>query len=818
MFTILDQSITQKSSIPITIIKSRWKAEVMQQMKDHFLYYASVHKLPVFPLCSPSYHKRASKHDATCSRPGKVPLLKKWQYATVPDEAQIDKWMEKVPDCNIGLLLGGASGICGIDVDGSEGYRMLDEISHGDLPPTWQFPTPNGGMRYLYRIPPGLTLRKYTISGTSEHCECALLGEGQMTVLPPSILNNGSYEWEDGRSPDEIELAEAPGWMVQLMTNSPRSSASTTVKKSPLDLLAGSCPRFANDLQIQKGIGLHEEDWFLWSTLLVNAGCINEALEFSRASSKHNSGSESRIQMIRPMGMVRCRTFGCAEEQIRKCFQGKLRVNDKGEVTNSPGAFIQKQDSIRLEREDLEQIGFSFDKNDQITGLNGNLFAAHILKHHDLLYSEGDRFYHWDHGVWKYMDMNNLSRILRDFLHQYAPNFWTVKREEQYLEALKREAPRVDELNANRKYINLENGMLNLETFQLVPHNKALYSSIRVPIRYDPKAECPTFMKFLNDVFECDEERIKLTAEILGYCLTAETKAQKAFIFYGKGSNGKSVLADVVVQLSGKENCSAVPLQELDRSFARYDLVGKLINVSTENEVGSGELNTQYFKAIVSGEPIRVEIKHGGSFMYKAICKLLFALNNLPYSKDKSHGFLRRLVILPFNKTFGSKDADVHLPEKLKAELPGILNFALEGLKRLRKNKYQFTQSSAVDQAVQEYADTLNPVRIFADDMIEAGESHDSISYKDLRSKFLSWADQSGYASNYSEIKFADNLKGVLKEKGIPFDLFKGSQGKRGLKGIRWKEPINDPFTSSSDNEEVDDIDDIATEGFTTKR
>jgi P4 family phage/plasmid primase-like protien len=786
--------------------------EKMSSIKDAFLYYSKELNLPVFPVCSPDYHKRTSRHDAACNRPGKKPLVKEWQKATVPNEEQIDKWMKKIPDCNIGLLLGKASGLCGIDVDGEEGEALLTEMSNGNLPLTPQFTTPNGGIRYLYRIPSGFTMRKYTLSGSAAHAECALLGEGQMTVLPPSKLAKGSYTWVTGRSPDDVPFADAPAWMIERMTKQQPSSQQPDTVQHVLDTLTMSCSQFANDWLIQQTTGLPEMDWFHWISLFTNAGHTETAHAFSATSAKHNANSDNRIRQLsqKQCGLVRCATIGCTEEQIKACFAGSLRTNKKGEIINSPGSFIRRPDTSKLDQSELEEIGFLF-KYDKPFGINGNLFASHILKHHDLLYTAGERFYLWEKGVWKYIDGNELSRKLRQFLHQYVPNLWTLKIEESYLEALKREAPRVDRLDANRQYLNLENGMLNLKTFELEPHQKEFYSSIRIPIVYDASATCPTFHQFLLDVFEGDQERIDLTGEILGYCLTAETKAQKAFLFYGKGSNGKSVLADIVMQLCGKENCSTVPLPELSRSFARLDLVDKLVNISTENEVGQNELDTTYFKSITSGDPIRVEIKHGNGFQYQPYCKLLFACNNLPYTKDKSYGFMRRLIILPFYKTFEGKQVDVHLPDKLKAELPGILNFALQGLKRLSSNQFVFTHSAAVEQAVNDYADRLNPIRIFVDDWIEPATEDTFIYNKDLRTKFNTWASENGYMTNYSDRRFADEVRNVLQEKRIPFKSGKGAKGARGIRQIRWKEQVTQASRAMSlgeeEPEEVDFMD-----------
>jgi putative DNA primase/helicase len=783
------------------------------------LYYAAKLNLPIIPVCPPDHQGMSQKHQDTCTSPGKRPLIKAWQKAKSPTHQQINKWFSKNEHLNLGLVLGRASNIIAIDRDGEDGDKYLKEMSKGDLPKTWQFTTPGGGMRYLYAIPDGLRLQKYSkASSTEVHSECALLGEGQMTVLPPSVHVNGKrYEWCEGHHPSEIEIAQAPSWMIKLMSRNKASFSSSeefsSQAEETLEILARRCPRFAEEWRTQQKKGLDEERWFRWSSLLVSTDQCEAAKTFSMASTKHNLRSEKRIEELKNMSrsaMVRCTTIGCNAEQISTCFGKKVRVNEHGEITNSPGTFIQPtkiKNAFKQPTNDydyLKDIGFTFKKGAKVpNGVNGNKFARHILAHFDFLYTSGERFYLFEDGLWKFKDYNQVSRILRELLHRYVPDIWTLNLETKYLEALKREAKRVEHLDSNRHYINLKNGMLNLKTFKLEPHQKEFYSSIRVPIQFDETATCPTFMKFLEEVFEGDQERIKLTAQIFGYCLTAETRAQKAFIFFGKGSNGKSVLADVLVQLCGTENVSAVSLKELEHGFSRYELVDKLLNLSTENEVGSGGLNTQYFKAVVSGEPIRVERKHEQGFMYKPFCKLVFALNNLPYSKDKSFGFQRRLIIVPFNKTFEGKKADVHLPEKLKEELPGILNFALGGLKELRESQFQFVECKAVKQAIEDYAEKLNPIRKFVNETFQPASVNHRVFNRNIRKRFLDWCEENGHSSQYSQTTFLNTLKDILTEKKIPFDIGK-SGGQRYISGIRLVE-----VEQEAEEDELEELDDI---------
>ncbi|MFD1735003.1 phage/plasmid primase, P4 family [Bacillus salitolerans] len=728
---------------------------------------------------------------------GKVPLIRNWTNRDKPTDDEINDWIDKYDEINIGMTLGTPSQIVGIDQDGERGLEILNELSQGDIPTTWQFSTPSGGMRYLYRIPTNIQgLKKFSKVDTNEsHSECALLGEGQMTIMPPSVgLNGVRYEWIN--HPIETELADAPYWMLNLMKKNNQSRETLRPEITPLATLSKSCPAFKEDFKLQKDSGLDYDTWFNWISLLTNLGHSDSAELFSKLSYKHDLESKERLEKLKKnpiKGLTKCMTLGCNEQQVLQCFNNDIRLNKNGEIQNSPGSFLLKQKRSKApqwSKDKLRLIGFNFHKSGSFKGINGNVFARHLLQNLDLLHvAAGERFFTYENGIWIHLDKNNLSRKLRDILHGYLPDVWSIVLEDNYINALKVEAKREEILDSKKGYINLANGMLDIINYQLIPHDKKYYSSIRVPIMYDPNANCPQFMKFLHDIFEGDQERISIVGEVLGYCLTNENKAQKAILFFGRGSNGKSVLADILASLCGEENVSSVPLQELDNSFARYELVDKLVNIATENEISKDGLNTQYFKSIVSGDPIRVEKKHEQGYAYRPKVKLVFALNNLPYSRDKSFGFERRLLIVPFNRTFTKGEKDPGLIDKLKSELPGILNFAIKGLERLRQKDYEFTESRAVNEAVKEYTETLNPLASFVSEKFVSTKNElDKVSHDTISRAYQKWCSDNGHSSDkfVNSRSFITKVKDTLKDNNIPFGIAKGGN-KRYITGVKFK-------------------------------
>lgn len=303
-------------------------------MKKTATYYIKKCNLPIIPCID------------------KRPYIKEWQQRTATSISELEEWFTKMPSMNIGLVLGKASQIIGIDIDGDEAMEELRSWANGDLPKTWTFSTP-GGLRMLYRAPQNITLKKHVKRLPGEHCELALLGDGQQTIMPPSIVEGKSYVWVKDLNPKQQALADAPKWMIKRMQDGASKHVSNSaitanvqenkIHETVFNRLASKCSLFNLHLQEQKKEGVSEEEWHSWTRLLTNAQSASVATSFSLLSLKHDKRSEERLRDLaekKTAAMVRCTSFGCSLEQIEKC-HGKLNKNDADEVTNSPGNFIQ---------------------------------------------------------------------------------------------------------------------------------------------------------------------------------------------------------------------------------------------------------------------------------------------------------------------------------------------------------------------------------------------------------------------------------------------------------------------------------------------
>lgn len=267
-------------------------------------------------------------------------------------------------------------------------------------------------------------------------------------------------------------------------------------------------------------------------------------------------------------------------------------------------------------------------------------------------------------------------------------------------------------------YLVVQNGVLDILTGEILPCSSDIYALSALNVVFDPTAECPAIMKFLSEVVSPQD--ILVLQELVGYLLESGYPFHKAFMLLGGGRNGKTVFMDLLLEFLGIRNVSSVALQELGGRFAKYDLFGKLANIC--DDLSDKDLNhTGTFKELTGGSLIRAEKKFHDSFTYVNKAKLVFAANRLPKSGDDSYAYFSRWIIVVFpNQFVEGENADPHLRDRLTTpeELSGFLNWALEGLRRLRKNG-RFSHSKTVEEMQEYYQRLSDSVAAFLSDKTE---------------------------------------------------------------------------------------------------
>ena len=250
---------------------------------------------------------------------------------------------------------------------------------------------------------------------------------------------------------------------------------------------------------------------------------------------------------------------------------------------------------------------------------------------------------------------------------------------------------------------------------KLLPHTPGYFTFSKVDYDYDPDATCPLWDLFLRDVLHPHTENVLLLQQFLGYLFRPDLNEQKFLLCYGEGANGKSVFFDVVESLVGKRNCSHLGLYGFNPNysqFALYPTLGKIVNMSTEGSHMIADEGEAIFKSYIAGDDIQFERKHRDPISAKPTAKIMIATNNRPRFNDKTPALWRRMLLVPFVKVVKYEQQIKDLADKLKAELPGIFNWALEGMAKLNKDGV-FAESEESKLDIEEYRQDSDPARFF---------------------------------------------------------------------------------------------------------
>ncbi|WP_101909135.1 DNA primase family protein [Marasmitruncus massiliensis] len=362
----------------------------------------------------------------------------------------------------------------------------------------------------------------------------------------------------------------------------------------------------------------------------------------------------------------------------------------------------------------LEAIGFIVQRKKDGSvkyGFCANKFAIYLSKCIRAVQDHQGNLYIYNlKGFYQEAEDWIIGKIVKSLMNQIL-QLWSLGHELAAMDAYKRDIRKIVMCFNQDDLINLSNGILDIETLELHPHSPDYYCTVQLPMQYGPNEKCPRFEQFICEITGGDMELGKVIQEMVGYCLCHNVKADKAFFLYGNGKNGKSVLAKMIEALVGAENVSNVKLSQLNDNFGLSSLVNKNVNISAENEL-LGKFDTGNFKAIISGDTVNVTRKYKDDLSTRLNCKMIMLLNTLPSTTDVTYGYFRKILIIPFTQTFDENE-DKFLVEKLLRELPGILNWALEGLKRLQANDYLFSSCAAIQSLMEHYQNQQNPTGVF---------------------------------------------------------------------------------------------------------
>ncbi|MGE0976225.1 phage/plasmid primase, P4 family [Bacillus cereus] len=330
------------------------------------------------------------------------------------------------------------------------------------------------------------------------------------------------------------------------------------------------------------------------------------------------------------------------------------------------------------------------------------------------------------------------------------------------------------ELDSHSFLFNCENGVIDLKTGELLPHDRDLLLTKISPIKYDRNAECPNWKAFLESIFktpagEPDQELINYLQKAIGYSLTGVTKEQVMFFLFGNGRNGKSTFINIIQDLLGdygRQTNSDTFLKKRNDSGINNDVArldGARFVSAVESEEGQ-QLSEALVKQITGGEKMSARFLRQEYFEFTPEFKVFFTTNHKPIVKGSDEGIWRRIMLIPFTVTIPKDKIDYDLPDKLAKEMPGVLRWAVEGCMKWQAEGLRAPE--AVKAATAEYREDMDILAPFIDENCTVNSSV-RIEAKLLYENYTKWC----YQNNELELKnraFYRQLevRGFKKEKG----------------------------------------------------
>lgn len=721
------------------------------KMLDAALEYGQ-REWPVIPLWWPWPNGKCACNKGTkCESPGKHPIIPNWPKSGTTDPDVIRQWWTKWPMANIGILTGQQTGLLLLDVDnkddGPGNLRDLEQ-KHGQLPDTVEAITGSGGRHILFKYPAN---RKIT-NKARFHPGLDTRSDGGMFVAAPSIHASGRrYEWEVLSHPDDVELAECPEWLLNLM-----AASSTKVKA----LKTKSTP----ESQILDG--------------------------------ERNSALTSLAGTMRRRGMEYDSILAALMIENDKRCQPPLDDQEVEQIVRSVTRYAPAADfanSSKKKKYPLTDLG------------NGERLIARYG--HDLRYCHlWNKWLVWDANHWATDDTGEVNRLavetVRNILHEAANEpddeerkeliNWERRsesgkgiREMLNLAKVKAMPVRPDDLDKNPMILNVLNGQLDLKTGDLTPHQRHDLISKVSRVKYDPISKCPTWEAFLNKVLGGNQGLIKFMQRVIGYTLTGDTREQCIFILHGTGSNGKSTLLKTVSALLGDDYTKTIQAQSLmarkgDNGISNdiATLRGARFAVAIESEENQ-RLAESLIKAMSGGDQLTARFLYGEFFSFYPQFKLFLGTNHRPNIRGTDPAIWRRIKLIPFNVQILDHEKDKLLPDKLQKELPGILNWALQGC--LEWQQKGLGEPEIVQQATGEYKADQDTLSDFLKDTCVVSENT-KVENTALRAAYEAWC-----VANGERPLTQKSLSARLLERGFT-RVRAGATGTRVWSGLGLKE------------------------------
>ena len=386
----------------------------------------------------------------------------------------------------------------------------------------------------------------------------------------------------------------------------------------------------------------------------------------------------------------------------------KARVHNTDGIL-APWAYLNSRDEVNIKP---SQLALSFSK-----------VMDYIIVRNPI--DDNDLFYGFEGGVYRRMNKAQIKSALRRFVPVTYQKDAQIAEAQRTVFELGTKIHSFDDLDANERYINFKNGLFDLERWELVPHDPEVLSTIQLQYNYDPALkDKPVFDRYINDLFtredgSIDNDSSMILQEFCGLAISNiyVYRAKKAlFLCSIRGNTGKTQLLNLIQLILGEENATSIPIQHMNENSGRFTMgtaLGKRMIINgdqTESDIG----DSSYFKQLTGGDRTKMENKNQKPLMVRYRGGIMVGCNGLPsFTDDKGEHVFERLLLIMCTNVIPEEKRDSMLLDKMKPEIPAIINWFMEGLRRLIGNGYKFTRSKSAEDAVKEYRQRLDSVYRF---------------------------------------------------------------------------------------------------------
>ena len=360
---------------------------------------------------------------------------------------------------------------------------------------------------------------------------------------------------------------------------------------------------------------------------------------------------------------------------------------------------------------------------------------------------EEEKFYIYLDGYWKITSHLELMDLIMK-KHGDTLATYTLSKRTQIIDNLKTIVFKKLEQFNKTGFLNFDQGEYDPITDTLYPHMVENYSTMRMPYEWNSALElgykkieelCPLWLKTLSEIFEGNQDKVDILQEFFGYCLTKDTRKEKALLLLGPSRSGKSTIIETLGAMLGKNNCAYVTLDFISNPQYTPLLMNKLCNIDPDVETKADSFESK-FKTITSGETLTCNQKFVETYDFTPYCKLGMGANTFPRITDHSAAVYERLILLPCERVFALHERNIGLKDQLKAELFGVLMWAVAGLKRLN-DRGHFDEKDFMKDAIEELREESNPIDVFFKETIEVDlDNKCHVEKGDLYEKYKLWS------------------------------------------------------------------------------